>query len=172
MAVVTDTPVELYEPVELTDDESATFLEAFERTGSIRGSARETGIDRHGAYLRRYRDPEFRSAWDAVRAGRLHSTSDDLFAAVDEMVKLTGDWEAAIDELVNVSFDETETPPRRDTIDAVRLAVAREQLHRAGREWAGAVVQVTAVQSFAEKLGVPIGGLDAELDRLSNGDLS
>ncbi len=138
MAVVTAAA-----PVELTDEQSASFLEALERTGSVRGSARQIGVNRQIAYQRRYRDPQFGAAWNAALSRRMRQASDDLFASIDELVKLTGgDWESAVDELVNVTFDETEKPPQRPSLDPERLATARERLSTAAGSWAAAVGQV------------------------------
>jgi hypothetical protein len=192
MAVITtDAPVELYEPDALTDDECATFLEDFERTGSMRASARRSGVKRHGVALRRYADPQFRNALRTVRFRRMRVAGDELFASIDELRSLCGgDHEVALDELINCSFDGF--GQRQPTLKPERFDAARERLHQAGLAWAIAVVHVAGadpdrtaagrvreggadpgiralIESLAENLGVPISGLDAEIERLSNG---
>jgi hypothetical protein len=83
----------------------------------------------------------------ALERHRLHDASDDLMFAIDELVKLTGgDWEKAIDELVNVSFDVTQEAPFRDEINAEVLAAAREHLSSAGRAWAATVAVIATLK--------------------------
>jgi hypothetical protein len=83
----------------------------------------------------------------ALERHRLHDASEDLMAAIDELVHLTGgDWEAAIDELVNVSFDVTQESPLREETSSERLAAAREHLSRAGREWAATVAVIATLE--------------------------
>jgi hypothetical protein len=123
----------------LTDELAPAFLEELERSGSIRGAARALGVDRSTAYHRRYHDKEFRRAWDAIQRRRMLHAADALIFALEDLAKLAGGWENAIDELVNVSFDPIEEPPARPTVDPDRLALARERLSTAGKQWAAEI---------------------------------
>lgn len=127
--------------LELTDELAGAFLEELSSSGSTRRAARAIGVDLHLMYQRRWRDQEFRDAWDAARRRRLREASDELFAAIDRLGKLIGGEEHALDELINVTFGAEEYPRRRGVCPA-RLAAAREQLREAGKRWAAAVVSV------------------------------
>jgi len=99
---------------------------------------------------------------------RLRNASDELMAAIDELVRLSGGhWEAAIDELVNTAFDVTAEPlpvpawALRAGISGEQLADMRVRLNGAGKEWARAVVQATGAAAFRERL-------DGALDRIGH----
>jgi hypothetical protein len=157
--VTSSTPSDETETVvELTDDLAPAFLAELERTGSIRASARALGVDRRAAYARRYRDSQFRDAWDVIRMRQLKAASDDLMFALDGLLKLSHcGWECAVDELVNVSFNPDCEAPSRDGISLEQLAAARERLDSAGRAWAAAV-------ALARYGGIPAAPVDTLVD--------
>lgn len=134
---------EPYEPVELTNEEAATFVEAYERVGSIRGAVRLTGFARRSVYLRRYSDPLFRFALESVpRTRRLELASDELYWSMEAFNRLGMLGDGAEDELINGLLRPDDLPQHRQ-VDQEQLAAARERLSAAGLEWCRAIVQLS-----------------------------